>query len=270
MPNNTLEKNNKKYKPRKVVHDMSDFAKDLRKEHSSIFYIAYIDILGTKKIVENDENDIYLNKLNNIVHNALHDLDSFKKSFKKQFFIKIFSDNILFAIKVEENDQEESVKVLALLQLVGHLQNRILQKGYFARGAITKGDFYIDEKGLFVHGKALIDAVSLEENNAIYPRVILHPNIEILHEPLTLKDNDGFYFVNNYHCAVTAILIITKPILLEKLEEFKDDLKTRQKILWYISYHNEHAKYVSAKEHPIFKEHVKDIISNEEIANALK
>ena len=39
MPNNTLEKNNKKYKPREVVHDMSDFAKDL-KEGKSEYTLA--------------------------------------------------------------------------------------------------------------------------------------------------------------------------------------------------------------------------------------
>lgn len=269
MPNNTLEKNNKKYKPRKVVHDLSDFAKDLQEEHSSIYYVAYIDILGTKKIVENDKNDIYLNNLNNIVHNALHDLTSYEKNYKDQLFIKIFSDNILFAIKIDENEQNESDKVLALLHLAGHLQTRILKKGYFARGAITKGEFFIDEKGLFIHGKALISAVTLEENNAIYPRIILQPDIEYRHEPLTIRDNDGFYYVNNYHFSTTAILINTKPILLEKLEEFKDDLKTRQKILWYISYHNEHAKRVSDKG-SVFAEYIEDIITEEEIADALK
>ena len=120
-----------KYKMRKEVVDMSDFAKDLKEEHSSIYYVAYIDILGTKKIVDNDENNTYLNNLNNIVHNALHDLDSFEKSFKNQLFIKIFSDNILFAIKVDEKEKDESGKVLTLLHLAGHLQNRILKKGYF-------------------------------------------------------------------------------------------------------------------------------------------
>ena len=267
MSNNTL---NKKYKPRKVVPDLSDFAKDLKEEHSSIFYVAYIDILGTKKIVENDENDNYLNNLNNIVHNALHDLDSHKKNYKDQLFIKVFSDNILFAIKIDENEQKESDKVLTLLHLAGHLQTRILKKGYFARGAITKGEFFIDEKGLFIHGKALIDVVSLEENNAIYPRIILHPDIEYRHEPLTLKDTDGFYYVNNYHFSTTGILTNTQPILLEKLKEFKDDLKTRQKILWYISYHNKYADGVSKLEHPLFKEHKEDMITEEEIANALK
>ena len=70
MPNNSLEKNNKKYKPRKIVHDLSDFTKDLQEEHSSIYYVAYIDILGTKKIVENDKNDIYLNNLKYAVNNV--------------------------------------------------------------------------------------------------------------------------------------------------------------------------------------------------------
>lgn len=259
-----------KYKMRKEVIDASDFAKDLKEEHSSIYYVAYIDILGTKKIVEKDNNDQYLNNLNNIVHNALHGKNSLEESFKNKLFIKIFSDNILFAIKVDENEQDESGKVLTLLHFAGHLQTRILQKGYFTRGAITKGEFFIGEKGLFVHGKALVNAVTLEENNAIYPRVILSPDIIYHHEPLTLKDKDGFYYVNNYHFTATSIMIITKPILLSKLNEAKNDLKIRQKILWYISYHNEHAKYVSATEHHVFKEHIEDIITEEEIADALK
>lgn len=258
------------YKMRREVVDHSDFARNIKEEHSSIYYVAYIDILGTRIITKNDKNDTYLNDINNIVHNALHDLDASEESFKNKLFIKIFSDNVLFAIKVDENEQDEAKKVLILLHLAGHLQTRILQKGYFARGAITKGEFFIGENELFVHGKALVDAVTLEEDNAIYPRIILHPDIKYRHEPLTLKDNDGFYYVNNYHFTATAILIIAKPILLSKLNEAKNDLKIRQKILWYISYHNEHAKYVSAKEHPVFKEHIEDIITEEEIADALK
>ena len=57
--------------------------------------------------------------------------------------------------------------------------------------------------------------------------------------------------------------------MLQKLEEFKDDFKTRQKILWYISYHNKHAKWVSDKG-SVFAEHIEDIITEEEIADALK
>jgi len=77
---------------------MADFGKTKKRLHSSQYYVAYIDILGTKKIVQNDENDNYLNDLNNICKNAIKRVSWFWEN-KKDRFIKIFSDNILIAIK---------------------------------------------------------------------------------------------------------------------------------------------------------------------------
>ncbi len=248
------------------VKDMADFGKTKKRLHSSQYYVAYIDILGTKKIVQNDENDNYLNDLNNICKNAIKRVIWFGEN-KKDRFIKIFSDNILIAIKWDENDNEDNDKFSLFIQLIGSIQNRALIKGYLVRGGIAKGALY--KCNTFVHGKALIDAVSLEEKNAIYPRIIVQPGIKSS-LPFIKKDEDGLYYINSYQCSVTSIVTMAKPILLDKLRESKKDLKVRQKVLWAINYHNNHVTHLLSYNVPEFAEYNEDFITEQEIENIIK
>src|SRR5574344_387156 len=169
---------------------MEGLIMDRQRLTTSEYYVAYLDILGTKDIVKKDKNDKYLNALNSIYQNAILQAQASLANYNnKEFFVKIFSDNILIAINLEENERYSKTKLERLINLVGLIQLKTLEKGYLLRGAIAKGDFCKND--IFVHGKALVDAVILEENNAIYPRIILQSPAEIARNFANI-DNDGY------------------------------------------------------------------------------
>lgn len=160
------------------------------------------------------------------------------------------------------------------------------------RGGITKGKFYEDD--LFVHGKALIKAVELEEKHAIYPRILIDSNCLNCYEVITAKngnctncknniqkmnipcinycnrknikmDNDGLYSVNPYYSQLGDFESF-KNQLISVLMQYKGDLKIRQKIMWLIAYHNDFCR----KDLNCGRFASNPIITDEEIADAIK
>ena len=169
--------------------------------------VGYIDLLGAKDKIHRDPN-YHLQQIDQIiffvksVKNLQDDLIFFDK-----IKFKAFSDNIVFAVEINDETPKYSA-FLTVFTMCSYFQRMLIQEcDWFSRGAITLGDFYIDEN--VVWGEALIRAYKLESNVAIYPRVILDPAILI---PLSAKqmpqeikelvfsnleqDNDGFFFVD--------------------------------------------------------------------------
>ena len=54
---------------------------------------------------------------------------------------------------------------------LARLTGRLLQRGYFIRGALVKGPLYHDDKMIF--GEALVRAYQLESEVVRYPRVMV-------------------------------------------------------------------------------------------------
>ncbi|MDE5682418.1 MAG: hypothetical protein K2I05_08880, partial [Mailhella sp.] len=140
--------------------------RELPKLKSSNHFVAYIDILGARKLME-QPNDKFLNDLNSIYFDALWDVTFTNGVTKKDIYTKIFSDNILIAVQTTKDDINRQEKLKKLINITGNFYNNILRHGYLARGAITEGLLYNDENNIFVYGKALTDAVTMEEENAI-------------------------------------------------------------------------------------------------------
>lgn len=69
--------------------------------------VAYLDILGGKNIICNDEKNEHLNTINMIFEDALRE----SKIFANEVFVKIFSDNILLALPTDNDDREKTSKV---------------------------------------------------------------------------------------------------------------------------------------------------------------
>ena len=184
---------------------------------TSKYCIAYLDILGSKNLIDNDKNNEFLNYLNMLCGDALLEVSS-----NKDIFIKIFSDNILLAVSTECEIQTRKERIEALINRVGNIQNEILRYGYLVRGAIVEGDFFHND--VIVYGKALIKAVTDEEQTAIYPRVIVQKEI---FESLPHQ----FIFSN------TLEHISFRYQLLEMLNK-KPSENIQQKIMWSINYFN--------------------------------
>ena len=225
---------------------------------TSRYCIAYLDILGGKNKICNDKDNIFLNTLNMVFQDSL---DESTFLFIKDFFIKIFSDNILFAIRIEEKDIQTEEKISALLNLTANTILEALRYGFLVRGAITIGDFFHNE--IFVYGKALVDAVEIEEKVAIYPRVIATDEVQQIAPQYFTESSDGLHTFNYLIYAVAPGDSYTISVNLLKMLKECPSKKVEQKIRWAISYFNYYYKYLS---HLIDKPQITD----EDIEKTLK
>ncbi len=135
---------------------------------NNLRYVAHIDILGFRSIVEKSDDDawnllaIFCNDtilaLDNLYKNAtLRDSD---KPINERYKCVLFSDTLLiFTLSDEWED------LLIIVFLVGQLFAVSVEKCIPVRGAISYGKFSInEEKSLYV-GKALIDAYDISESS---------------------------------------------------------------------------------------------------------
>lgn len=123
-----------------------------------------------------------LSKINN-------NSDMFSARIPKSRIIKMkgFTDFLIFC--VESTNQKEKQQAnfefflafLAIFQYYATIENNCMLKG-----AIASGPFYYSE--IFVYGKALTSAYSMENSYSYYPRILL--------EPKTLKDFNSTKFNN--------------------------------------------------------------------------
>lgn len=57
------------------------------------------------------------------------------------------------------------------MAFVGFFQAIALEKGYTTRGGLSNGSYFLND--ILIWGNALVQAVVIEEDKAIYPRVVL-------------------------------------------------------------------------------------------------
>ena len=129
------------------------------KYKTSLYCVAYLDFLGGTDIILHDDQNKHLNIINMIFEDALFEA----KMLAKDIFVKIFSDNILLALPTDKGKRAQ--KIEKLINLVSNFVHQAADNGYLIRGAITEGDFFHND--IIVYGKALVEAVGMEEKYAI-------------------------------------------------------------------------------------------------------
>ena len=159
------------------------------------YFIAYLDILGGANKILNDKDNKFLNYLNMLYEDVLEEANGFYSN-DKNTIVRIFSDNILLAIKTEKNEANRKEKIQRFINTISNIYNEALRDGYLLRGALIEGDFFHSK--IFVYGKGLVEAVKLEEEIAIYPRIIVSKEIYDLSDGLCIICEDGCAMVNNY------------------------------------------------------------------------
>lgn len=199
--------------------------------------IAYLDILGATNKICNDNDFSFLNHLNMFMEDAIEESGGGIFPHKEKIFIKVFSDNILLAIELKENDEQRDSKITALFNTVANIYNEILRYGYLMRGAIIEGEFFHNDK--IVYGKALVEAVHIEEKVANVPRILVKTKVTEPHSCYYLmQDEDNEFFLNIFHLCDTFDDITFKINLLEMLKKYKSNERIKTKIMWMIKYFN--------------------------------
>ncbi len=222
---------------------------ETQKYETSEHVVAFIDILGASKMIEEDESKS-LNDIHQIYKAVLKLIN--REEIAGFFKLKIFSDNIVIAVPTFSATNKKvnfyASWFHALLFCLG-IQLQFIMKGYLVRGGITCGSFFLDD--VMVFGKALLKSYELENKNAIYPRIIVDPNfIPKLtnwteYNPFSFlnKDKDSLYYVNYMYNAFgydkQSLLKIIGELIEEadvKIKEYRNNISITQKWEWHKQY----------------------------------
>lgn len=226
-----------------------------RKYITEDYMVAFIDILGASKKIQEDS----IGSLN-IVHRVY---EKALKLYKSQLlderqshiapdnieYIKtrIFSDNIVLYTRVGDDIK---ACFLHLVFLSAFMQSIFLNEGLLVRGGIATGDFFADD--IMIWGNALVNAYQIENDIAIYPRIVVQPNIiysvgeEFANgfECISI-DEDGCYYVDyineSTYWDVKTVIKKAKTLCENSLKDAhykteKENIKIVQKINWQKNY----------------------------------
>ncbi len=220
-------------------------------------FVTYMDILGFRDLV-GKLNPKKVGQLRDTLRTtALQSEDVTGKEVPStsSYFFKMFSDSMTMSILANR------VKPLRFLSHVAKFQASLASKGMFLRGSIVLGDQFEDEGISF--GPALICAVDLEGDVAIWPRVVVHPDIVRMccddgaSWPLAQagdgqvgvllrKDSDGIAYLNYiriFHDSLDSIfagrfLANHRNQILRKVRVASKKIGILAKYYWLATYHN--------------------------------
>lgn len=219
------------------------------------YIVAFIDVLGTKKMVK-ENTEQALNNLWLLNHHLYKIAAEYSKDYEKKCMIRSFSDNYLIALETSTETMKKDFE--CILNVVGNLFNFCIRMHrILLRGAVVLGDLHIDEN--IVLGEALISAYLVENERAIYPRIIIDSQLaDILYSNKFLsfakhdltkpifQDFDMQWCLNPLmFCAKTEeargldVFKSNLAILFCNAQKHKDE-KVFIKIKWLINYANQY------------------------------
>ena len=226
--------------------------------------LAFIDVLGFSNTVKKTVNNNPLkNNENYLVEDLIETqrIDKFFCDIKwdliykdlylsedsriKSKIINQLSDSIIISyLSTEKGDEIERI-----LHGSYSLCRAAIQNGFLLRGAIVCDKICHTEDKIF--GPALVKAVEMEKNMAIYPRIIIDDAIHNInreeHLKYLIKDFDGLYFINyfselnmglNYETEKNDYLTNLTDIM-KKMENIKE-IAIKSKYLWLKEKYNKH------------------------------
>ncbi len=239
-----------------------------RKKELKTSVVAFLDLLGfsevSKQEINNGNGNHLLSKLLSVLRkaakNSIHPPKGLKpiKGMKNPYAFKMFTDNIVIGFPIHGDAEHElghTFYMVALYQL------NMAVEGFFVRGGLDVGLHYMDNEIVF--GDALIETYNMENKKAIYPRVILSENVNVLlqkhlryyAEPFdapqniyVAKDSDGHLFINYLGClqeivnedpeAAIAFVKKHQKQVMNKLQLYRDQASIYSKYVWVGKYHN--------------------------------
>lgn len=195
------------------------------KYHYNEKFIAFIDILGFKNLVNTSGDEI--------IERVVDTIDKSIGEYKKRFIrdspepktdmmgyevldidprYYVLSDSIILTMEDAENN------LFRFLLGIIAIQKEFIKNDIFVRGTVVKGDIFelegSDGISNMVFGPGGIDAIQMEASDSIYPRIIVSESVlESLKEKyvesrekseigrdlfrlIVLKDNNGISFID--------------------------------------------------------------------------
>lgn len=168
--------------------------------------VAFIDILGGKEIIMGDA-DKSLNTVHSCYEYTCKKLEELFSNEVAVPRVDIFSDNIILSYPFEDlEDDKQLFSFMSIIYFSAIIYIYFLNNGILVRGGISFGSYYRDE--LMVWGTGLVRSHELEESIAIYPRIVIDPEMSDLFEEecmqkykVVCRDFDGIFFIDAYYDA---------------------------------------------------------------------
>lgn len=196
-------------------------------------YVAFLDVLGFSEMVARDcngpsANAVYLPILLRAHKTAIEQAQLFTGAKVTQF-----SDCILLAHPYAPSEFSRVVEHVA------NLQRSLLENGILSRGGLSYGKHFSDEE--FIFSDALIRAYKIEQDRAIFPRVVIDDDLLDLIKPLDpeqmpalVREADGACFIDymrgmSVEAAESAVLTATNGWE-------KTSVRVREKMRWLRDY----------------------------------
>lgn len=214
---------------------------------TSEYIVAYLDLLGvtTRMKTDKEYQIISMNKLHNLYTSSIQLSKEIAIEGYNEIQFKIFSDNIIITKRISKDPTKRMLDIKCVLNYVSHFACLSVGDGvgWLVRGGITIGELFIDD--IMVWGNALLKAYDLENNIAIYPRIVV--DSEILHEinkdkalhEFIQQDFDNIIFLN-----YLSIWHFGGQMLMNGFNIMQDELSGKytervyQKFCWHMNYVN--------------------------------
>lgn len=200
--------------------------------------IAYIDLMGIKEKINSQYTLttiwILLKRIAQLCEN------------NKRLYYKAFSDNIIICEQID--DSNPIIALNDVLNIVREIEFFMFHiEVPFVRGAIVVGSIYFNDD--YVFGEALLKAYRIEQNDAIFPRIIVDKSVFNILEhnksDYIIKDRDGLYFydfmaakINEINLKIQTIRAL-KANILWNLQVNCKNTKIVSKMEWLVNYFNE-------------------------------
>jgi hypothetical protein len=226
--------------------------------------VAFVDILGYKDLINDspENSQETLNKIHNALHQSHSSIDPKRYLIKPlgkkdRYALRAFTDNVVIGYPIGGRGDAE-VELGSIFDHLSYFQMALTMKGFFIRGAISIGGFYMDD--LIVFGDGLIEAYKGEKFFARDPRIILTESaLNSVKQHLTfygnksrapqvrnlLKDTDGQFFVNYLTTLYPEEgylyleeLSTHKKVIEDKLSNYIGNPVIWYKYFWSANYHN--------------------------------
>lgn len=170
--------------------------------------VAFLDLLGiTQRIMADHKGDEIVAVMERIKKIVDSQVDVFKA--KDTLDYLYISDTFIFVCDIEQIT--EFLKLLGMVQMLVLVECKVM-----LRGAIEYGDVTIRDSGKQIIGPAYVNAYLKEENNAIFPRIILGNSIK---EMIIDKNLDNLLYTYDREYALDYIgtYMTTENVSLSKL-----------------------------------------------------
>ena len=177
-----------------------------RKDEIKECFVAFIDVLGFKEMIDRDNGTgEYLKIVKNAINDATKTLKERQSEeggefefWFNEFNVKSFSDCFCFSIPLEfKNGEKDYVQnLVAFYVWLKVFYNELLNKGFLCRGGITQGWHYVDDDIIF--SKALVDAYLLESKRAKHPIFVISNELLSQIEERSFHSKPFYKFMFNH------------------------------------------------------------------------